>query len=576
MDASSRSSSLLALPTTPASGLQIFALFVNFFFPALALVVVSIRVAGRVATAHFAIDDWLVCIAMLMSIAQTILSFFFIKTNFVGIPFSQVPARNDPTQALIWAYAVQILYNPILALVKSSVLVFLGRLFGQKDGIRKFVLWLNVANVSQMVAVFFAITLQCTPIAFNWDFSIRGGKCVDRRVLYTSTAVFNIVMDLLILGTPVGVFWKLKIPRRTKIGLLMVFMLGFLVTITSTVRLILLLQGLFNLQVINDPTRNIGFITSGIETNLALITASAPALRPIFRSRDRGGWFGTRTSPATVVDNDLEAKPAGWDSPAEPPPSAARGGKGSRRGGRGGRLSTRRTAQQTKSGRGGGRLKPIIRIKTDVGAELRSQSPRTSEEETMTSNGIRKMSDVRREVDGIVKEIGVAGNGTYVGRPSMETITIGTTISPISRPSTRDGLARPTTRDGTRDGRPTTRDGPTRDGLQQRPSTRDGQSGTATGTGIATGRRFYGPPERYYSESIYPTEPTFEPPPDPKPVTESKLRLDLRIRDEERKYYYNDDIRVSRRYGVVTPREGRTPTTATSIRGWDEGGGRPF
>ncbi|KAK4225572.1 hypothetical protein QBC38DRAFT_368483 [Podospora fimiseda] len=506
---SSSSSSLLALPTTPASGLQIFALFFNFFFPALALVVVSIRVAGRVVKAHLAIDDWLVCIAMLMAIAQTILSFFFIKANFVGIPSSRVPP-HDPTQGLIWAYAVQILYNPILALVKSSVLIFLGRIFGQKDTVRKFLLWLNVANVSQMVAVFFAITLQCTPVAFNWDFSIRGGKCVDRRVLYTATAVFNIVMDLLILGTPVVIFWKLRIGRRTKIGLLGVFLLGFLVTITSIVRLILLVQGLFNLQVINDPTRNIGFITSGIETNLAIITASAPALRPIFRSREKGGWFGitTRTGRRTVNnddddrDRDLEAKPVGWDKneamPTTPGVAAVRGGKSGRRGGgRGGRLSSgrRKTAQQTKSGRGGGKLKPVIRVKT-VGdqIELRSQSPRSSGEEMMmTGDGLRKMSDVRREVDGLVKEIG----------------------------------------DGT----------------------------------IITGRKFY-PSERYYSESIYPPPPPSEPP--------GPAELDLRIRDEERKFYYNEDIRVSRRYGVVTPREGgRTPTTATS-KGWDGVGGRPF
>lgn len=70
-------SSLLALPTSPeASGLQIFALFINFFFPALALLVVSIRVAGRLAARQFAVDDSLVCIAMLMSVAETVISFF--------------------------------------------------------------------------------------------------------------------------------------------------------------------------------------------------------------------------------------------------------------------------------------------------------------------------------------------------------------------------------------------------------------------------------------------------------------------------------------------------------------------
>ena len=104
-------SSLLALPTSPAaSGLQIFALFINFFFPGLALIVVCTRVAGRVAARQFAVDDWLVCVAMLMSVAETVISFFctsdhlhavlyggmltqptVIKTNFVGIPRNQVP-----------------------------------------------------------------------------------------------------------------------------------------------------------------------------------------------------------------------------------------------------------------------------------------------------------------------------------------------------------------------------------------------------------------------------------------------------------------------------------------------------
>ncbi|KAK4190362.1 hypothetical protein QBC35DRAFT_79325 [Podospora australis] len=530
--------SLLALPSSPApSGLQIFALFVNFFFPSLALIIVSIRVAGRVTTTKFAIDDWLVCIAMLMSIAQTVISFFFIKTNFIGIPINQVPP-HDPTQGLIWAYAVQILYNPILALVKSSVLIFLSRLFGQKDGVRRSLFWLNVANIAQMVAVFFAITLQCLPIAFNWDFSIRGGRCVDRRILYTCTAVFNIITDLLILGTPIWIFTSLKIPRRTKIALLCVFLLGFLVTITSIVRLVLLVQGLFNIVVLDGTTSNVGFVTSGIETNLALITACAPALRTIFRSRERGvGWFGRSSVAASRVAPDLEAgqQSVGWDNSLPARGMSGKFGRGGNRGGRKGN-STRsaKSASQTRSGRGGGKLKPIIRVKTDL-AELRSASPRTSEEETMTANGIMRVSDVQREIDGIVKEIGVAGAGTYTGRspdsattsstltprpktpktpppprprPSMETITIGATMFPATSPP--------------------------------RPST-------------SGGRRY--PPERYYSESIYPDYTDQE--------------LDLQIRDEERTYTYNED-RVSRRYGVVTPK-GTTPTS----RGW-EGSGRPF
>ncbi|KAL2181478.1 uncharacterized protein P884DRAFT_189349 [Thermothelomyces heterothallicus CBS 202.75] len=284
-------SSLLALPMSPAaSGLQIFALSVNFALPALALLAVSVRVAGRLAARLFGIDDWLVCIAMLLSLAQTVISFFFIKTNFIGIEPEEVPP-HDPTQGLIWAYAVQVLDNPILALVKSSVLIFLIRLFGQRKWVRRSLVWLNVVNISQMVGVFFAVILQCTPISFNWDLTVRGGYCVDRRVLYIFTAAFNIVTDMLMLGLPLRVLSSLKIPKRPKTALLVVFLLGFLVTITSIIRLLLIVQGIFNTPVFPNSDSNVGFVSSAIETNLALIAASAPALRRIFRSRNHGGWF---------------------------------------------------------------------------------------------------------------------------------------------------------------------------------------------------------------------------------------------------------------------------------------------
>jgi hypothetical protein len=59
-----------------SSRLQIFAIFVNFFFPALAFIFVCARAVGRVTTRQFGLDDWLVCIAMVMSITQTTISYF--------------------------------------------------------------------------------------------------------------------------------------------------------------------------------------------------------------------------------------------------------------------------------------------------------------------------------------------------------------------------------------------------------------------------------------------------------------------------------------------------------------------
>lgn len=148
-----------------------------------------------------------------------------IKTNYIGIRGVDVP-DHDPTEGMIWNYAVQILYNPILALVKLSVLVFLHRLFSQIRGVKICIIALATLTTLHMVAVAGAIVFQCTPISFNWTPRLEGGTCVDQPALYVSTAAFTIVTDVLVLLLPAYIFWGLNIPRKTKIALLFVFLLG--------------------------------------------------------------------------------------------------------------------------------------------------------------------------------------------------------------------------------------------------------------------------------------------------------------------------------------------------------------
>ncbi|KAI8634828.1 hypothetical protein F5Y19DRAFT_126996 [Xylariaceae sp. FL1651] len=327
-----------------SSAQQNLAIGVIIAFPALAFIVLCIRVAGRLSSHQFGLDDALVCIAMVLSILETAASYMFIRTNFIGIRWEDIPP-HDPVPGLIWNYAIEILYNPILALVKTSILLFLLRLFGQKPGVRRFILWLNAANIGNLLAVFFATVLQCIPVEKNWKPSIEG-TCIDRRILFTVSSSFNILTDMLILGLPLRIFIDLKIPRRTKIALMFVFLLGFLTTITSIARLALLVQGLFMLKSTFSPDANIGFVTSAIETNLALITASAPALRPLLRA-----WFPKlfRVDRDEVVGN------------------------------------TERRVLGTTATR-------MTRLKSQT--QLQSHSPRESEEAIMTFNGIVRDSDL--------------------------------------------------------------------------------------------------------------------------------------------------------------------------------------
>ncbi|KAI0480280.1 hypothetical protein GGR56DRAFT_687269 [Xylariaceae sp. FL0804] len=273
-----------------SSSTQNAAIAILFTLPALALLLVCTRTIGRAVSNQFGWDDGLILMAMVLSLAETAASYAYIKTSFIGISPADVPPHVDPRPGRQWDYAVQILYNPILGLAKASALLLLRRLFGRQAGfVRRFVAWLGAANAAHMVAVLGAVAFQCAPVARFWEdpaAAAPGGRCVDQRALYTVVAAVNILTDLLVLGLPLWIFLDLKIPSRTKAALMVIFLLGFLVTIASIVRLVLLVQGIFMLGTIIDVNGSIGFVTSAIETNLAIITASAPALRPLFRA-----WF---------------------------------------------------------------------------------------------------------------------------------------------------------------------------------------------------------------------------------------------------------------------------------------------
>jgi hypothetical protein len=184
----------------------------------------------------------------------------------------------------------------------------------------------------------------------------------------------------------------------------------------------------------------------------------------------------------------------------------------------------------------------------------------------MTSNGIVRVSDIQREIDGIVKDIAVAGRGTYTGsggRGGRGGGVNGTGNVAVGRGVVTGGAnggvvggsgIRPTT--------PKTPKTPSRvpPMARSRPSMETITVGATLVTplparpstsGSGVGRRA-GAPERYYSESIYPEQGV------------------VGTGDDD----WDEDDRVSRyldrRFGVVTPR-GTTPTS----KGW-EGSGRPF
>ncbi|KAL8863808.1 MAG: hypothetical protein Q9174_007542, partial [Haloplaca sp. 1 TL-2023] len=119
-----------------------------------------------------------------------------------------------------------IFYITSLALAKISILFLYRRIFPGREF--HAVLWSVGAFVLAFtLATIFIISFQCRPISGSWNPYIDA-KCIDTNAAILSIAVMTIATDVVILGLPVPLVWKLQLPQAQKVQLTGVFLLGTL------------------------------------------------------------------------------------------------------------------------------------------------------------------------------------------------------------------------------------------------------------------------------------------------------------------------------------------------------------
>lgn len=143
--------------------------------------------------------------------------------------------KTNPVELAKWELASGMCYNPILGLVKASMILLYLRLGGTKRGVKIACYGLLFLTLSLTVSLELADLLQCMPISYAWDnlaldraaqeaqnatevvilpgygpvsgFKngkyVYGGRCYDRVKFVMVAAALAIGTDLLILCIPV-------------------------------------------------------------------------------------------------------------------------------------------------------------------------------------------------------------------------------------------------------------------------------------------------------------------------------------------------------------------------------------
>ncbi|KAK1990447.1 hypothetical protein LX36DRAFT_592576 [Colletotrichum falcatum] len=378
----------------PSSPMQQVIMAIIFTSTISALLIWALRMYSRFSSKQLGLDDWLMTGAMLFSLALLGPTYMYFKYNYGGFPTSSLPADFDLSPVLFWNWFMQVFYNPILALVKSSVLVFLLRLGGHKPGVRYAIYALNTINLATMVAIFLVVLFQTIPINAFWDFTIPKQRQIDGPLFYISSAVITIITDFVVLALPFWIFMGLKMRMAAKVGLMMVFLASGLSIIVAILRVNDLRKRLYNLDPGHDFRMTIGDTYSTIEVNLSIIATCIPALRPLFRK-----WM------PGLFSNKSSAGKAGYNSN-----HFATYGTGTAN-----RAGASRHNRNTLGG--GFPLKDMRNTHTEV----RGHSPDGSEEEMMTFNGIVRTTDVKVTYNDSKSIETDKESGTEFAKPAMPT-----------------------------------------------------------------------------------------------------------------------------------------------------------
>jgi hypothetical protein len=120
------------------------------------------------------------------------------------------------------------------------------------------------------------VILKCKPIIASYRLDVVG-KCLDLRVLWWSTFIFNLVTDLFLFVQPIPAMWKLQLPLAKRIGLICMLSLGLLVCVTSVIRIV------YVTRIGPDDTYEFAepMIWSEVELAALIVCSCIPSLRQV-------------------------------------------------------------------------------------------------------------------------------------------------------------------------------------------------------------------------------------------------------------------------------------------------------
>ncbi|KAK4141769.1 uncharacterized protein C8A04DRAFT_38813 [Dichotomopilus funicola] len=249
----------------------------------LALVVVLMRLFVRYKMVrHVGMDDWVIIGAMVVMFVEMMIIIPEVQLG-AGRHVQYIKPPENVTRGLHLNFVTQPLCLIALCLTKVSVGFFLLRLT-PSPRFRWIVIGTMIFTVLSATGNFLTVFFQCRPLALIWDSSVEG-TCIPPSNLKFA-AFFNssvaVLTDVLFALLPIPILWNVQMNWKVKAAVATILSVGIFAAVAAIVKITYL--GAYGQH--GDFLWDSADITiwTTVEINVAIIAASVPCLKPLFKS----------------------------------------------------------------------------------------------------------------------------------------------------------------------------------------------------------------------------------------------------------------------------------------------------
>ncbi|KAF3917572.1 hypothetical protein AA313_de0203384 [Arthrobotrys entomopaga] len=248
-----------------------------------ATLAVGLRIWSReVLMMKLMIHDWFMIIGYFLSLVYGIVSVIHAAELMPAVTVWDL-SWNTYAEVQKYQTILSVLYPIPLFLIKCSLLLFYLQLCPSYPSERRSVFRTAIFGtfffiLSTAITNLFVILLQCDRIDY-WTEELETRCNLNPKISQIILGAIGVITDILMWLMPLPMVWKLKLGRREKFLAAITFGLGAVVCVVSAFRL--------------NAIQQYGYVTDGrvltssvnlltiIELNLAIICASAPAIRAL-------------------------------------------------------------------------------------------------------------------------------------------------------------------------------------------------------------------------------------------------------------------------------------------------------